>query len=300
MSIQKLALSATSVTVTSLVVLLALAQEPSPGGGGCLELGGTGSFVVCPDSESLDEDLGDFFIEVWIYPRRKPKEGEEWIIAAKPGSYKLAFVGPSEADDPWPGIQDFAIVFTVYLEEVDFPIRSIAHRDRPGVKWFPVRFTRKWHHIVARFHKNVQMNFNNQPMICSKVTIYIDGRPITHSLAGKEIYTPANTDSPLYVGGIENSERSYFNGCIDRLRISNVPNPDPPRAVVEESMNAMNFVFDPDRETLGLWHFDEPEGTAVFQDASGNGNTLLGRGGGFPVAPAGKLPAAWAGVKSGY
>lgn len=99
------------------------------------------------------------------------------------------------------------------------------------------------------------------------------------------------------MGGIGNREGSYFDGCIDKLRISGVADPTVVRSI---DMKAMNFVFNRDRETLGLWHFDEPEGATLFHDSSGNDNTLFGRGGGFPVESADKLATTWAGVKSGH
>jgi hypothetical protein len=43
-------------------------------------------------------------------------------------------------------------------------------------------------------------------------------------------------------------------------------------------------VLDPDERTLGLWHFDEPEGGTTFADSSGNGNTLTAFGGAATVA----------------
>ena len=75
---------------------ICLGTEAIPAGGGWLTLNGIDSFAVCEDNNSLDKNLNDFTIEAWIYPKRKPERDEWWIIAAKPGSYELAFIGPND------------------------------------------------------------------------------------------------------------------------------------------------------------------------------------------------------------
>jgi hypothetical protein len=286
----------TSMAILVLLAPLALAQESSPAGGGCLD-----SFAVCSDNDSLDRTLGDFSIEAWIYPKRKPKRDEWWIIAAKPDSYELAFVGPND-EMRNTHIADLGIVFRVYYDDIapkdlvsDRYIWVAAYKDNPTIIWWPpdgFEFN-KWHRIVARFYKNVEYEWQGKKK-GADASIYIDGVFTASSLAGK-VWRPPDTGSPFYVGGIENRRGSYFDGYIDELRISNVIHP-----ILVDIANldtSLNFLFDRDRKTLGLWRFDEPEGATLFHDSSGNGNIL--RKGGLSVASAGKLAATWAGVKSG-
>ena len=54
--------------------------------------------------------------------------------------------------------------------------------------------------------------------------------------------------------------------------------------------------FENDEHTLALWHFDEPQGSAVYIDSSGHGNTLVASN--FrSVSLAGKRPVTWAHIK---
>lgn len=282
-----------SIAVSALFALLVSAQEPSPAGGGWLELNGIDSYAVCRDNDSLDKDLEDFSIEAWIYPRGKPKRDERRIIAKKPGRYELALLGSHRSDNPWHNIKDFAIALTIYWDEAETSYSGVsAWKERPG-STFPDDFAfNQWHHIVVRYHEKVTwVDGTIKPMM----VMLIDGNHVA-SAGLHEGWTPANTRLPLYVGGIENREGSYFDGYIDKLRISGAAEPILIHSI---DMQAMNFLFDLDRETVGLWHFDEPEGAAAFHDASGNGNTLFRRGGGFSVASNGRLATTWAGIKSG-
>jgi hypothetical protein len=67
-----------------------------------------------------------------------------------------------------------------------------------------------------------------------------------------------------------------FIGRIDEVRLSSAIRYDddyPPLSL-----------FIPDSDTLGLWHFDETEGSTSFADASGNGISLIGLNGAKTVS----------------
>jgi len=102
--------------------------------------------------------------------------------------------------------------------------------------------------------------------------------------------TLANTDLPFYIGGIEGREGTYFEGCIDEVRISSVVR-------YKNSFNSPEKPFKADGKTLALWHFNG-NNEARFKDSSGNGNTLVGKGIRFSVQPQGKLSTTWAEIKS--
>ena len=75
-----------------------------------------------------------------------------------------------------------------------------------------------------------------------------------------------------------------FIGRIDELRLS---------SVIRYSGNfTPSSLLDPDGGTLGLWHFDEAEGTTTFADSSGNGNTLTGLGGTATIAATREVQAS--------
>ena len=86
-------------------------------------------------------------------------------------------------------------------------------------------------------------------------------------------------------------------GYIDKARIS---------AVARYDVNKRGFTprgkFKKDRQTLALWHFDEPGGRQKFSDASGTSHHLVGEGGartGIPLAveARGKLTTTWGRLK---
>lgn len=133
-----------------------------------------------------------------------------------------------------------------------------------------------------------------------QLEIYVDGIRVNTSWADMTPGVP-DTPSAFYVGGTDDSEgeyfpacreRSYFDGCIDEVRISNMARPINAGAEIGR--------FDADKRTQAPWHFDEPEGAILFQDSSGNGNTFIGRGSAFPVELAGKLTTTLARIKSKY
>lgn len=269
------ALLTTSMAIIAVLLPFAWAQEPSPAGGGWLALDGIDSFVVCPDNDSLDKNLKDFTIEVWIHPNRKPERDEWWIIAAKPGSYELAFVGPNEKFGG-PFVTEFGITFTVYKSETSYGIINTQKGQKHGPPWFPDDFKfNEWHHVTAMFSK---INWE----------LYIDGKAATSG--GPQEFSQPNTHSAFYVGGIEARKKSYFDGLIDEVRISDIARP------IKADIKFGHFNID--RATQALWHFDEPEGAILYKDSSGNGNTLIGKGSAFPIEPAGKLTTTLARIKS--
>ena len=80
-----------------------------------------------------------------------------------------------------------------------------------------------------------------------------------------------------------------FAGYINEVRISTVARYD-----VSKDGFTPRDRFKKDRETLALWHFDEPGGRRIFSDASGHAHHLVGEAGarsGIPLAvePHGKL-----------
>ena len=137
----------------------------------------------------------------------------------------------------------------------------------------------EWHHVSASFNTSSDV-----------AGLSIDGNLRTSRAipdAGDLVYTR----SPLYIGGVSGREGSYFDGFIDEVRVSNAVR-------YKDNFKLPRGFFEADRSTLALWHFDRDKG--FYADSSGNGNMLMGKGVGFlPVEPAGKLPSAWAVIKSG-
>ena len=73
-----------------------------------------------------------------------------------------------------------------------------------------------------------------------------------------------------------------FAGYIDEVRISTIARYD-----VDKDGFTPRSKFKNDAKTVALWHFDEPDGTREFLDASGNARHLEGKNGartGVPIA----------------
>ena len=108
-----------------------------------------------------------------------------------------------------------------------------------------------WHHVAATFDGVTR-------------TIYLDGVEIGHD-------TPSGMNVPnstnLTIGSSNNSE--YFDGEIDEVRMWTV-------ARTESEINAaMNTPLRGDETGLvGLWHFDEPSGTIVYDASSYSSNGI--------------------------
>lgn len=70
----------------------------------------------------------------------------------------------------------------------------------------------------------------------------------------------------------------FFRGRIDEVRISNS------ERYTGSTYTVPTSAFSDDANTLGLWHFDDGQNIKQFADASGNGYTLTGYGGGHTNA----------------
>jgi len=75
--------------------------------------------------------------------------------------------------------------------------------------------------------------------------------------------------APLFVGvyGLD-KQPHFFKGRLDELRISDIVRYKSP-------VTLPNGPFTADEHTIALWHFDEPVGSQVFADSSGNNYTLV-------------------------
>ena len=80
----------------SLPTCFAWTFEPSPAGGGWLEVSKPGGYAFVEDHDDFDFDanLGnEFTYEMWMYLKRPPRFRETWVLLHKEGSYLLALEG---------------------------------------------------------------------------------------------------------------------------------------------------------------------------------------------------------------
>jgi len=132
-----------------------------------------------------------------------------------------------------------------------------------GGRWFP-RLQRGGgapavYHVAGVFNRN-------------EVRLFVDG-VLQSTAAGQplkvspmHIAIGANPGSPIPDPPFFTSAREVFDGSIDEVRISKV-------ARYQGNFTPVRR-FDPDRDTMALYHFDEGSGLTAH-DASGNGNSAI-------------------------
>lgn len=101
-----------------------------------------------------------------------------------------------------------------------------------------------------------------------RAVVFVDGEPVAEAPVEMRKYKASNL--PFAIGGNPNkagaSVNYHFQGTIDELRFSKVARY---RAAFRPQVR-----FEPDADTVALYHFDEGEGVALH-DSSGNGHDGL-------------------------
>ena len=289
----RLLLNAKSIVTVILLLswptCFAWAFEPSPAGGGWLEVSKPGGYAFVEDHDDFDGNLGDeFTIEMWMYLKRPPRSRETWVLFHKEGSYLLTLGGWSVGllGDIHPLAKDqMANISYYYMRKNGVGLSSRNYTQE-------VLSLNRWHHLAFVVGKHWGLNRGGY-------VLFINGK---RTGLGTVRGPLGNTDSPLYLGSTDISPPGYqeikwdrfTGGLIDEVRISNIA-----RYSIEDG-----FVFQPprgrfsrDKNTLALWHFDG-ERARWLKDASGNGHTLTDVDVAyFHVRSRGKLPTLWGKIK---
>jgi len=98
-----------------------------------------------------------------------------------------------------------------------------------------------------------------------RLTLYVDGTAEGASPTGAEQLVPDESD---LVFGANLRQGSFLLGKLDEVRISSTARYDGDFEPAER--------FELDGATIALWHFDEGEGAAVFDEARGLRGELVG------------------------
>ncbi len=203
----------------------------SKGFGGALETNGSTNVTV-PSSSKLDPGSGDFTVEGWFKTTASCGVGTVCLLAYRRFG---GSANPGYLVGIRPTNQLYAS-FSTAGGEVPMTITSTTVND--GV----------WHHFaLVRTTQTTE-------------TLYLDG------------VNGVSTTSATIAGSITNSEILYlggsgvnkFTGQLDEVRISNT-------ARYTANFTPQSTEFTTDANTMGLWHFNEPNGQYV-SDSSGNAN----------------------------
>jgi len=246
---------------------------------GCSRGDGGGTTPAVADNELFLDGLDDraeaaasvfpnpgqfksFTFEAWIFPTVSP------TYIATTGAYFVAV-------DYLPDEENSGIGVTVVIQEATCSgYASVDVSEFRDVK------LSQWNHVAFMVDVSAK-----------QLVISING-----ILGSPHDFTQdafCNTSSnPFTVGGFHGRSDFTFGGRIDEVRISN--------SVRYTTDFSPSPTLGADGNTKGLWHFDEPVGSTLFSDSSGNGYALAGVNGAHIVEEGGQaaidVTGAWKGT----
>jgi len=273
------------------------AVPPSPAGGNYLALDGKDDYAVL-DFETfgvmLKDGTNELTVEAWVYPTSIPGLNRPATILAQ---QIILFV--TDVESPL-----FRVAGRDWRKsDLILAIRAYAATKGPGWGFrcicMPLSL-HEWHHIAF------QVQDDEIALICDgRSQSYPVGMIIEHNVSKLPIERedfvlggygcekePTNPQAEIW-GSLE--------GYIDEVRISVVARYD-----TKSRRSRPEGTFEPDADTIALWHFDEPDGAEIFFDSSGNEYHLVGKNGATVEGPLAvneynKLANTWAGIKAnGY
>ncbi len=267
---------------------------PSPAGGNYLVLDGIDDHAVL-DFEAfgilLPEGTDEFTVEAWVYPTTPPAKN----ITATILSQQVRMTVVSDKNEGYQHLKE-----SIDWQKGDLLLIANAHVAGWGggaiTPFMPVTLaSNQWHHIAY------QVKWEETVTIVNDLArILPQGTTIGHDLSKfwrPKDFTLGGFGEKIELPNAPNRFWGAFTGYIDEVRISTVARYD-----VRKNAFMPNEKFKNDRETVALWHFDEPSGSRRFSDASDNAYHLIGNGGaktGIPLAvkPAGKIATLWGQLK---
>ena len=272
------------------LVLPVFSFKPS---GGVLVLDGDDDYAILPLAEHgyiIPADTFDFTVEVWFYPKSKSKRRERNIILAQQVVFGLTSNTQHCALDK----NQLCCYGAAYLEgRVHGVIGTYVEVEKD-----------QWNYLAIIF-KDGAFNFAYNNRILQTRFPLVDRVAAEVRRKRKDFFVGGYDEVVFRINqdGIVLSRTTWFHGEIDAIRFSNIARYDVP---AERGV----YPFEPphrfvrDEHTLALWNFDEPAGTDRFQDALGNGKTLIGvngatTSGALAVNPTStSLTSTWGRIKS--
>ena len=255
----------------------------SPAGGNYLVLDGIDDYAVLDFKTFgilLPKGTDEFTVEAWVYPTTPlPNMDTHAIILSQQIRMNVAV-----AADGW-----------LDIKKGDLVLAMQAHiGGGRTTRYRPVALPlNQWHHIAYQAKRKETTTIVND-----FVYILPQSTTLAHDL------TEFEYPKDFTLGGFGKKVAFHidhfwgpFAGYIDEVRISSKARYD-----VERKGFTPRNKFKKDHDTIALWHFDEPNGTQKFSDASGHAHHLVGEGGartGIPLAveAEGKLTTTWGRLK---
>ena len=266
----------------------------SPAGGNYLGLDGVDDYAVL-DFETfgilLPEGTDEFTVEAWVYPTAEPEKNITATILSQQVCMRVA-------SDRHEGYQ--RIKKSIDWQKGDLLLITYAHVAGWGggavTPFMPMTLKlNQWHHIAFQAKRKETITIVND---LSRTLP--QGTTIGHDLSKfwrPKDFTLGGFGKKIELPNVPNSFWGSFTGYIDEVRISTVARYD----VAKQNFTPRER-FKEDGKTVALWHFDEPNGTKKFSDASGNAYHLIGKSGAktnipLAVEARGKLATTWGQLK---
>ena len=265
----------------------------SPAGGNYLVLDGVDDYAVLDFKTFgvlLPKGTDEFTVEAWVYPTTPPDGNVEAVILSQQVEMRVV------SDN---GEREH-ITKHIDWQKGDLILLIQGHITLGGrhamTGFRPIALSpNQWNHIVYQSDGREVATIVND---VAKIGNLPQGTPLAHDLSIFEYpkdFTLGGFGKKIEIH--DDFFRGSFAGYIDEVRISTVARYD-----VNKDGFTLRNKFKKDKETLALWHFDEPGGARLFSDASGHAHHLVGEGGartGIPLAvePHGKLTTTWGQLK---
>ena len=237
-------------------------------------LDGEDDYAILPFAEHgyiIPRNTNAFTVEVWFYPKAEtnPEPGKSNIILSQQVRFGL------KPDNSCRGRiveKDQVCSYgAAYLEGAGAHgitgINAVIKKDQWN--YMAVIFTDSTFHLV----------YNDQIVRGAK-------RGFMNVVAGE--LRVREEFKNFFVGAY--AERTYFHGEIDAIRFSDIARYDLPAEPGTSPFEPPRR-FESDAHTLALWDFNEKAGADGFEDASGNGYTLIGMNGATTSGPLAVNPA---------
>ena len=189
------------------------------------------TFATAPSSSTLDPGSGDFTVEGWFK-----------TTASCSSVCVIAFRRTGGSANP-------GYLVSMNSSNQLYASFSTAGGEVPLTRTTSVANDGIWHHFaLVRTTQTTETLFMDGVQAATTTSATLSGS-ITNS-------------SPIYFGS--NGGSAKFTGDLDEVRISNTPR-------YTANFTPQSTEFTPDANTMGLWHFNEPNGQTV-SDSSGNAN----------------------------
>ena len=283
----------TCLLLLTLIQMSAKAFPPaSPAGGNYLVLDGVDDYAVLDFKTHgifFPKGTEEFTVEAWVYPTTPPDGNVYAMILSQQVEMRVASDnGHLENIKPHIDWQTGDLILFIRWH--------ITIKGGPAMRGSVIALPpNQWHHIAFQSDGREEAIIVND---FAKTRKWPKGWPLAHDLAHFEHpkdFTLGGFGKKIEIH--DDHFRGSFAGYIDEVRISTVARYD-----VSKDGFTPRDKFKKDKETIALWHFDEPGGRQIFSDASSNAHHLVGEGGartGIPLAvePHEKLTTTWGQLK---